>query len=197
MGEKKLALVVLAGGASSRMGQEKSDLKLNGKSFLELQIQKGKELGVSRIYVSGYRGERCSEEIVMDRIKERGPLGGLEACFFKAAQDGAECCLVLGVDTPLIPVSELKNLIRTAGHESSSRVTLLRHNGKEESLIAVYETALHEEIRTFLEKGQSSVFRFLNEMGYSCYDTQMDDRYFMNINDPEAYREVCENKMFG
>ena len=80
MAENKLAMIVLAGGASSRMGQEKSDLLLNGRTFLETQIAKGRQLGVNRIYVSGYRGEGCTEEIVMDRIKERGPLGGLEAC---------------------------------------------------------------------------------------------------------------------
>ena len=67
MGENKLAMIVLAGGASSRMGKEKSDLKLDGKSFLEIQIQKGSDLGVGRIYVSGYRGAHCTEEIVMDR----------------------------------------------------------------------------------------------------------------------------------
>ena len=110
MGENKLAMIVLAGGASSRMGKEKSDLKLDGKSFLEIQIQKGRDLGVGRIYVSGYRGTHCTEEIVMDRIKERGPLGGLEACLNKAAEDGADRCIVLGVDTPLVPVSELQNL---------------------------------------------------------------------------------------
>ena len=75
MAENKLAMIVLAGGASSRMGQEKSDLLLNGRTFLETQIAKGRQLGVNRIYVSGYRGEGCTEEIVMDRIKERGPLG--------------------------------------------------------------------------------------------------------------------------
>ena len=128
MEENKLAMIVLAGGASSRMGKEKSDLKLDGKSFLEIQIQKGRDLGVGRIYVSGYRGAHCTEEIVMDRIKERGPLGGLEACLNKAAQDGAEHCLVLGVDTPLVPVSELQNLIQSASAESLFSVTMAKKN---------------------------------------------------------------------
>ena len=44
-------------------------------------------------------GEGCTEEIVMDRIKERGPLADSEACLSKAAGDGADRCLVLGVDT--------------------------------------------------------------------------------------------------
>ena len=192
MAETKLAMIVLAGGASSRMGREKSDLLLNGRTFLETQIAKGKQLGVNRIYVSGYHGEGCTEEIVMDRIKERGPLGGLEACLSKAAGDGADRCLVLGVDTPLVPVSELQNLIQSASADDQNRVTLLRHNGKEESLMAVYETSLSSDIRAFLERGQASVFRFLNEIGYSRYDTQEDDRYFTNINDPKVYEEVSK-----
>lgn len=192
MAENKLAMIVLAGGASSRMGREKSDLLLNGRTFLETQIAKGKQLGVNRIYVSGYHGEGCTEEIVMDRIKERGPLGGLEACLSKAAGDGADRCLVLGVDTPLVPVSELQNLIQSASADDQNRVTLLRHNGKEESLMAVYETSLSSDIRAFLERGQASVFRFLNEIGYSRYDTQEDDRYFTNINDPKVYEEVSK-----
>lgn len=190
--ETKLAMIVLAGGASSRMGREKSNLLLNGRTFLETQIAKGKQLGVNRIYVSGYHGEGCTEEIVMDRIKERGPLGGLEACLSKAAGDGADRCLVLGVDTPLVPVSELQNLIQSASADDQNRVTLLRHNGKEESLMAVYETSLSSDIRAFLERGQASVFRFLNEIGYSRYDTQEDDRYFTNINDPKVYEEVSK-----
>ena len=192
MAENKLAMIVLAGGASSRMGREKSDLLLNGRTFLETQIAKGKQLGVNRIYVSGYHGEGCTEEIVMDRIKERGPLGGLEACLSKAAGDGADRCLVLGVDTPLVPVSELQNLIQSASADDQNRVTLLRHNGKEESLMAVYETSLSSDIRAFLERGQASVFRFLNEIGYSRYDTQEDDWYFTNINDPKVYEEVSK-----
>ena len=91
-----------------------------------------------------------------------------------------------------MPVSELQNLIQSASADDQNRVTLLRHNGKEESLMAVYETSLSSDIRAFLERGQASVFRFLNEIGYSCYDTQEDDRYFTNINDPKVYEEVSK-----
>ena len=48
MPENKIALVILAGGKSSRMGREKSDLILNGNTFLEIQIEKGKQLGIKR-----------------------------------------------------------------------------------------------------------------------------------------------------
>lgn len=86
-------LVVLAGGASSHMGREKSDLLLDGQTFLKIQIGKGCQLGAKQILISGYRGTQCGEEIVPDRISGQGPLGGLESCFRRAK---TEKCLVLG-----------------------------------------------------------------------------------------------------
>lgn len=125
---------------------------------MEIQIEKGKQLGIKKIYISGYKGVRCTEEIVMDRIKNRGPLGGLEACFRKASEEGFSHCLVLGVDTPLVPKEELKSLVDKAQKESENRAVLLRHAEKEESLMSVYESSLYQEIAQFLETGQASVF---------------------------------------
>lgn len=194
MPENKIALVILSGGKSSRMGREKSDLILNGNTFLEIQIEKGKQLGIKKIYISGYKGVRCTEEIVMDRIKNRGPLGGLEACFRKASEEGFSHCLVLGVDTPLVPKEELKSLVDKAQKESENRAVLLRHAEKEESLMSVYESSLYQEIAQFLETGQASVFRFLNQVGYDCYDTQAEEWYFTNINEPDVYQEICKKE---
>ena len=145
-------LVVLAGGASSHMGREKSDLLLDGQTFLEIQIGKGCQLGAKQILISGYRGTQCGEEIVPDRISGQGPLGGLESCF-RRAKTGK--CLVLGVDTPLVPVEELQNLLKFAMEKADQPVTMLCHNGKEESLIAVYDARLYKEITDFLESDAS------------------------------------------
>ena len=57
------AMIILAGGASSRMGQDKCDLRLNGLTFLETQIRKGQQLEIPKIYVSGYKGKDCTQEI--------------------------------------------------------------------------------------------------------------------------------------
>ena len=56
MPENNFTMVVLAGGASSRMGREKSDLLFGGRTFLETQIEKGRKLGARQILISGYRG---------------------------------------------------------------------------------------------------------------------------------------------
>ena len=53
----EFSMIVLAGGKSSRMGRDKSDLLLGMDTFLNVQIRKGTELGIRDILVSGYRGE--------------------------------------------------------------------------------------------------------------------------------------------
>ena len=45
--------IVLAGGKSKRMGTDKSEIILDGKSFLQIQTEKLRDLGASRVYVSG------------------------------------------------------------------------------------------------------------------------------------------------
>ena len=76
----EFSMIVLAGGKSSRMGRDKSDLLLGMDTFLNVQIRKGTELGIRDILVSGYRGEDCPVPVIRDRLEGRGPLGGLEAC---------------------------------------------------------------------------------------------------------------------
>ena len=44
MRKKEISMIILAGGASSRMGRDKSDLTIDGKTFLEMQIEKGEKL---------------------------------------------------------------------------------------------------------------------------------------------------------
>ena len=191
MNRTDTAMIILAGGLSSRMGQDKCNLQINGQTFLETQIKKGKDLKMPKIYISGYRGS-CSEEIIMDRIPGKGPLGGLEACLRKAKEQGFDRCLVLGVDTPLVQIEELEKLIKTSEKNTEYQVTLLRHNRREESLMAVYETVLCDSIKDFLNSGRASVFRFLGEIGYGIYDTDGEDIYFTNINDPLIYRQIEE-----
>ena len=48
------SLLLLAGGKSLRMGKDKARLLYGGKTFAELIIDKAKEVGIDRIFVSGF-----------------------------------------------------------------------------------------------------------------------------------------------
>lgn len=184
-----LSMIVLAGGRSSRMGRDKSDLVYRERTFLDIQIEKGERLGIDDILVSGYRGAGCDGRIVMDRFAGRGPLGGLEACLRQAVHDR---CLVLSVDTPLVPVSELRGLIRQ-DRQGRDPATILQHGQGQEPLIGVYCTKLADPMAEELERGRGSVFAFLKKVGYGVYETKGESVQFGNINEKADYERLSRS----
>lgn len=66
--------VVLAGGASSRMGRDKAMLELDGATLLDQAIALLRDAGCTRIVVSG---DRPAHGGVPDDAPGRGPVGGL------------------------------------------------------------------------------------------------------------------------
>lgn len=187
----ELSMIVLAGGKSSRMGTDKSDLQLQGSSFLECQIEKGRQLGIADILVSGYQKGNCSAAVVKDRVPEKGPLGGLEACLRRAV---FERVLVLGVDVPLVPLADLEKLAEKSGL-SNKKVTILQHGGKEEPLIGVYCRSLADAMLEEISVRKGSVFAFLRRVGYDIYESKSPDAYFANINCPADYERYVKGNL--
>ena len=186
-----ISLVVLAGGKSSRMGSDKSDLPIGESTFLEWQIQKGRKLGITDIQVSGYRGAYCSAPVTPDRFPGKVPLGGLESCFRLARERQV---LVLGVDIPLVPVGELERLLKQS-LEKEKRAMILRHRGKEEPLAGVYDRELADEMLAEIRERKGSVFAFLNRIGYDICESTAPEENFANINRPEDYHRRIVQKV--
>lgn len=182
----KLSFLVLAGGLSSRMGTDKSDLTYHGKTFLQIQLDKERRLGAEEIFVSGYRGSQCDVPVIPDRYDKKGPLGGLEASFRRMSRRD---CLVLSVDVPLVPIEELWGLIMQHMH-GGSRITVLEHGEKQEPLIGIYDVSLADAMEQEILQEKGSVFAFLRKTGYDVYRTKASDKYFRNINDVGTYQEL-------
>ncbi len=182
------SMIVLAGGRSSRMGRDKSDLIYRERTFLDIQIEKGRRLGIGDILVSGYRGAGCAGRLVMDRFAERGPLGGLEACLRQAVHSR---CLVLSVDTPLLSVTELQRLLEMDGRNSFP-ATILKHGDRLEPLMGVYSAALADAMAEALEGGRGSVLALLKKHGYGVYRSNAEEAQFQNINEMSEYQELLQ-----
>ncbi len=183
---KEYSMIVLAGGRSSRMGRDKSDLIYRERTFLDIQIEKGRKLGIEDILVSGYRGDGCAGRLVMDRFAEGGPLGGLEACLRQAAHGR---CLVVSVDVPLLSVSELQKLLEADG-EMTAPATLLCHGDRLEPLMGVYSVTLADAMAAALAAGNGSVLALLRKEGYGVYRSAGDEAQFQNINDMSQYEKL-------
>ena len=179
-----LSGVILAGGASRRMGRSKAELTLMGKTLLQRQVDKFLELGFWDIMLSG---KDCpllpGTRVIPDEYIGKGPLGGLHACL-RAARNPA--CLVVSVDTPLIPVSVLAQLCRA----HSGGVTVLRHSGREEPLLGVYDRCAADAIAALIESGRYAVRALRDTVPWNYFDYCGPEELLMNCNTPEEFEAV-------
>ena len=194
------SLLVLAGGKSSRMGRDKAKLLLGEKSFLECILDKAEMLGIGETYLSGHGWEGKDVRTVPDRYRERGPLGGMHACF--SVMD-TPYALVLPVDVPQISMSVLQILLDAHGrllnknHQEYVRPLLLSHGDRTEPLIGIYPTALGAKIAELIEKESAPVFRLLDETGYDICQVSVREWELENINTPKDYEMLLEQRKRG
>ena len=176
--------IILAGGRSSRMGQDKARLPLMGESMLQRQIRKLQCLGIQDILISGTEAPEGTRS-VPDIYPGRGPLGGLHACL-QAAEN--PCCLVLSVDVPLLPAATLERLCRS--HKAG--ITVLSHDGCDEPLVGVYDKGLYAQIEPLIKEQGAPVRKLAQLASWNRCFYLGPEAYLYNCNTPEDYLKVQE-----
>ena len=180
------SFVLLAGGKSTRMGCDKASLPFFGTSLLQLQLDKARLLGADDILISGARDFVDGAHVIPDIFPERGPLGGLHACFQAAKHP---FCIVLGADMPLLPVCELRAL--THEHmESGAEITLCVHGERWEPLAGVYNSALSARIGPMISSSGAPVRALIKSSDCRFRQSPLPEEYWINCNTPEAYASI-------
>ena len=111
----KLYGLVLAGGQSSRMGQDKSRLIWQGEPLYQHMISRLTKAGIRQVLLSGhgfsvraFPVDSFSVKSVSDIFPGRGPLSGIHAAV-DSLSDG-DRLLAVPVDMPLLPVEAIRML---------------------------------------------------------------------------------------
>jgi len=94
---------IIAGGKATRFGSDKAAAYLNGRPLIE-HIADGLREQVDRIIVCG-RAWPGMDWVEDTPFADMGPLGGLNAAFLYAQQNGFDAVLTAGCD--VVPVPEL------------------------------------------------------------------------------------------
>jgi len=101
-----LAGLVLAGGASRRMGRDKARLPIRGKMLSEIMVETLRAAGCEPVLISGPGG-------IKDMYPGQGPLAGIHAAFDHLGK--AEAMLIVPVDMPALSAESLKTLAEVDG----------------------------------------------------------------------------------
>ena len=190
---------VLAGGASTRFGQDKALVELGGKSSLARMLEVLKESGVRETIVVGKKsrygrfGARCIE----DKWPGEGPLGGIVTALHSSVVNkyGYRWSLIIGCDMPFLRAEWLAYLLGRAW-QSEADIVVPRSGKGLEPLCACWRTGAVSKLQHAFEDGIRKVTEAMKRVSMEVVDEgawkRFDDsgRLFWNMNTPAEYEEA-------
>jgi molybdopterin-guanine dinucleotide biosynthesis protein A len=186
MGERRQTFgLVLAGGRSRRMGQDKALLERDGQSQLQYAYSLLAEL-TDRQFVSTRAdqqedAERSRFPQIVDRYDDIGPVAGILSAL--EAHPDADW-LVLACDLPNLDQQTLEFLLEHRDDEKPFTAYRSSHDGLPEPLCAVYRSGSDKEIRAFLNDGLICPRKMLIRSDTRLLD-QPDPTALDNVNTPD------------
>ncbi len=153
--------VVLAGGASSRMGHDKARIRVAGEPLILRQLRLLSAAGVLRRAVAVSQSPPTGQldeippdvGILRDEQPNQGPLAGIERAL-SAIQPAETHVLVLAVDLPRLTPDFIQSLILQVRPGIGVVPSLV---GRLEPLVAVYPVEAFAEVVARLGRGEGSV----------------------------------------
>ena len=194
-GTKPWAVALMAGGKSTRMGQDKARLVDGaGRELWQGRLDLLRELGAGEVMISCREDQRylagSGARLVFDRWKEAGPLGGIVSCL-EAME--APRLLVLGVDLPGVTRKMLECLLEAAAGGIPRGIpggAVFRRDGFLEPLVAVYPGGMAVSGRRRLEAGEFSLHGWIGEAGEVMRVLPLPAEWagaLINVNDPAGW----------
>lgn len=178
--------IILAGGQSTRMGVNKAWLSVENKRFIEYSIALLKpychilliSANTDEYNIFGY-------EVVPDRYRGVGPLGGLEACLNHSKTEGN---FVLPCDVPAISAEILECVLNQI--DGADAVVPMWNKNNIEPLLGYYSKRIHPKVVDQLKNGEYGVKQLLNRI-YTRY-VSLPDVKLWNINSSADYWEFIQ-----
>lgn len=171
-----IGAVILCGGKSSRMGTDKSKLRLGARSFLE--ILRGELSGFDELLVSVAEGGGAG--YVEDIYKESGPMGGIYSSL-KAAKSDA--LLVVSCDMPLFGAALARRLAESMDRDTDALICVTK-GGKIHPLCGIYLKSCLDPMKDCLEAGELKMKMLLNSVRTRYLEVGEDAYMLTNVNTP-------------
>jgi len=201
MDHNKILGVVLAGGKSERFGQDKSQVKLNGKILIDYIlseiIDEFKEiLIVTNQSISFMSSKKIT--VIEDFKKGLGPLGGVLSAMKWIKDNNKEYSWIstFPADTPFFTKKELKIFYNDIKIENN-KLFFIKDKDTRHNIFGLWSLDLMDQLETDLYNGERKVEIWANSIGVSTVNIEYKNiNPFFNINtidDLEKAKKIRNN----
>jgi molybdopterin-guanine dinucleotide biosynthesis protein A len=188
MNTAQMTAGILAGGMSSRMGKNKSFLKIGETTLIEHLImvcEDFREVIISANDVQRYAP--YGKRVVADELQQTGPLEGVYQLLMAAQTDKV---LILATDMPGMTKAFLEELCEAAGEEDC---LIVREEGRLHPLCGIYDRSALDEVARMREKNEHKMRLLFDRVRTKYYDVAV-RKELENINTPQEYERYKERE---
>lgn len=186
--------VVLAGGQSTRMGTDKTHLKLHDQpQYLHMHSLVA---GIaSEAFVSKRSSQRfdSSIETINDRFVGLGPFGAILSAFMT---DPNAAWLVVASDLPMVDASLLEELLEARDPSKVATAFLNPATGFADPLCTLYEPRAYPRLLHFLSRGVSCPRKMLINSDVRLVEPSDAEKLF-NLNTPDDLQSFLTRQSSG
>ena len=197
--ENNILGIILAGGKSSRFGEDKSTAKLGNKTLLDHTINKIKKEFTEILVISNkkkFNFKNNKIHVVEDCIEgQLGPLVGILTAmkWVKKNNKNYKWIASFPCDTPFFDmkfISELKIKIK----ETSKKLIFLNSDKKRHNIFGLWSVDLIETLEEDIKNGLRKVEIWADKIGYENININTKEfDMFLNINTKEDLKKAKEN----
>ena len=195
MNKSDITGIILSGGKSSRLGEEKGLAAFNGKPLVSYAIEvlrpiSGKLIISANNQIEEY--EKYGYDVVQDEFSGVGPMGGILACLKKSE---SRFNLILSCDTPFISTALYEYLLKSAEYY---QVVVPKHDGFIEPLCSIFATNVLWELQNSMERGSYKMRDFFDKVNFKAIDISpelsfFNEDLFVNINTPKQLKGLSKD----
>ena len=190
---------VLAGGKSQRFGEDKSQVKLDGRLLIDFIlseiVDEFKEvLIVTNNQIAFQNSKKISK--IKDIKKGQGPLGGVLSAmkWAKEKNSNYKWISTFPVDTPFFKKEILKKFLSEINIEES-KLFFIKSNNTRHNIFGIWSIDLMKKLEDDLNDGQRKVEVWANSVGVKVINMKfVNNDPFFNINTKEDFEEA-KNKI--
>ncbi len=190
MDHNNILPVVLAGGKSSRFGDNKSQAKLGGKILIDYILSEIiNEFKEVLIVANDPIEHILSEKIIkiQDLKKNLGPLGGVFSAmkWLKNNHKKYQWIITFPSDTPFFKMKILNEFLNKI-NEKESKLFFMKFNDKRHNIFGLWSLDLIDQLEKDLDNGSRKVENWANNIGVKIINLSLkkEDSFF-NINTKE------------
>jgi len=192
--------IILAGGKSSRMGEDKALLEYNGQNFIE-KIADELSFFEEKIIARGNnsalpRLEEASWKIIPDEYPEHGPIGGLHATLKQCESEAMFC---VSCDVPLVKACLAKKMCDIweevqINHEPFDAIIAVTCDGKYHPLCGVYRKNLYKLMEENIMQDNNRMMAVFEKcrVKYLNLDAET-SKQLINVNTRSEYKMFSGN----